>query len=180
MLVAQQKRQENIAEYLLYMFQIEDLIRAFNFDIEEIDLSLVSEYDEDYETKREIRKWYRSIISMMKENNLETSGHIPLLQGLINSLNDIHIDLIQNKKEKEYLELYNETQPLIEELRVRGGDPSKNDIEICLNGLYGLLMLKIQKKEINPATEKAFERISRMLAVLSHHFHEMETGKQEY
>lgn len=180
MLVARQKRKENIAEYLLYMFQIEDLIRAFKFDIEEIDRSLVSQYDEDYGTKREIREWYRSIISMMKENKLETSGHIPLLQGLINSLNDIHLDLIQNKREKDYLDLYDESRPSIEELRVRGGDPEKNDIETCLNSLYGLLMLKIQKKEINPSTEKAFESISRMLAVLSHRFHEIESGKQEY
>ena len=36
MLVAQQKLQENIAEYILYMYQIEDVVRAYNFDIEEI------------------------------------------------------------------------------------------------------------------------------------------------
>ena len=28
MIIAQKKRKENIAEYLLYMWQIEDLIRA--------------------------------------------------------------------------------------------------------------------------------------------------------
>lgn len=180
MLVARKKRKENIAEYLLYMFQIEDLIRAFKFDIDEIDRSLVSQYDEDYETKREIREWYKSIATMMKENNLESSGHIPLIQGLINSVNDIHLDLLQNKKEKEYTDLYNQSKAAIEELRVRSGDPEKNDVEICFNGLYGLLMLKIQKKEINPETEKAFENISKMLAVLSHYFHEQEEGKQEF
>ena len=34
MFVASQKRKENIAEYLLYMWQIEDLIRANNLDID--------------------------------------------------------------------------------------------------------------------------------------------------
>ena len=29
MIIARQKKQENIAEYLLYMWQIEDIIRAF-------------------------------------------------------------------------------------------------------------------------------------------------------
>ena len=33
MLVAQKKLKENIAEYLLYMFQIEHVIRSFNFDL---------------------------------------------------------------------------------------------------------------------------------------------------
>ena len=36
MLIARQKLNENIAEYVLYMFQIEDLIRAYDFDLEGI------------------------------------------------------------------------------------------------------------------------------------------------
>ncbi len=180
MIIAQQKRKENIAEYLLYMFQIEDLVRAFKFDIEEIDKSLISQYKEDYETKREIREWYKSIITMLKENNLENAGHIPLLTGLINSLNDIHISLLRNKDEKEYSDLYNQSKSAIEELRVKSGDPSSNDIEVCLNGLYGLLMLKIQQKDINPETEKAFESISHMMALISSKFHEIEEGKKEF
>lgn len=180
MLVAREKRKENIAEYLLYMFQIEDLVRAFNFDIEKIDRDLVSEYDENYEIKREIREWYKSIINMMKENKLDKGGHIPLVQGLINSVNDIHLDLIQNKKDSDYIKLYEESRSAIEELRLRSGDPDKNDIEVCLTGIYGLLMLKIQKKTINPETEKAFESISRMLAVVSHQFHEVEEGRKEF
>lgn len=179
MLVAQQKRKENIAEYLLYMFQIEDLVRAFKFDIEAIDKNLISQYKEDYETKREIREWYKSIISMMRENNLEESGHIPLLQGLIKSLNDIHLGLLKKEDEKEYRELSASCRPAIEELRVKSGDPEKNDIEICLNGLYGLLMLKIQQKTINPETEKAFDQISKLIALLSRKFHEIEEGKGE-
>ena len=34
MIIAKQKRRENIAEYVLYMWQLEDLIRAYNFDID--------------------------------------------------------------------------------------------------------------------------------------------------
>jgi len=36
MLIAQQKLKENIAEYILYMYQIEDVIRAYKFDLERI------------------------------------------------------------------------------------------------------------------------------------------------
>ena len=36
MLVAQQKLKENIAEYILYMYQIEDVIRAYQFDLDSI------------------------------------------------------------------------------------------------------------------------------------------------
>ena len=36
MLIAQQKLKENIAEYILYMYQIEDVIRAYQFDLDSI------------------------------------------------------------------------------------------------------------------------------------------------
>ena len=36
MIIASQKKKENIAEYLLYMWQIEDIIRAYGLDIDQI------------------------------------------------------------------------------------------------------------------------------------------------
>ena len=36
MIVAEQKRKENVAEYILYMWQIEDTIRALDFDLTRI------------------------------------------------------------------------------------------------------------------------------------------------
>jgi len=38
MFITQQKKKENIAKYILYMWQIEDVIRAYNFDIESINI----------------------------------------------------------------------------------------------------------------------------------------------
>lgn len=180
MLIAAQKRKENIVEYILYMFQIEDLIRAFNFDIENIDRSLISQYKEEYSVKREIREWYKSILQMLRENQLEKTGHIPLLNGLINSLYDQHIQLLQEKSDTEYIALYKKAKNAIEELRVRTGDPEKNDVDVCINGLYGFLMLKIQKKTINPETKEAFENISVLMAFLAEKFHETERGEAEF
>ena len=37
MIIAQQKRKENIAEYLLYLWQVEDLLRACHLDIDTVD-----------------------------------------------------------------------------------------------------------------------------------------------
>ena len=82
MIIAQQKRTENIAEYLLYMFQIEDLIRASEFDIDLIEKRIISGFDQPYQVKRDMREWYISLISMMKENGVKTTGHIPLLRSI--------------------------------------------------------------------------------------------------
>ncbi|MGL5636915.1 MAG: DUF4924 family protein, partial [Bacteroidales bacterium] len=47
MIIASQKKKENIAEYLLYMWQVEDLIRAFKLDMDQIDQKLISQYQVD-------------------------------------------------------------------------------------------------------------------------------------
>ena len=44
MIIAQQKRKENIAEYLLYMWQVEDLLRACDLDDDRIDQLLVNRF----------------------------------------------------------------------------------------------------------------------------------------
>ena len=36
MIIAQEKRKTNIAEYIIYMFQIEDMLRAMQFNNDQI------------------------------------------------------------------------------------------------------------------------------------------------
>ena len=66
MLVAKQKRQENIAEYILYLYQIEDLIRAFQGDINLIQEKLIVRYQTDEKTSAEITDWYNNLVKMME------------------------------------------------------------------------------------------------------------------
>jgi hypothetical protein len=47
MLTAKQKRKENIVEYILYLFQVEDLIRALQLKIPAIEKHLVAQYQAD-------------------------------------------------------------------------------------------------------------------------------------
>ena len=42
MIIAQQKRRENIAEYLLYLWQVEDLLRACHLDIDTVDIAVAA------------------------------------------------------------------------------------------------------------------------------------------
>ena len=44
MIIAKRKRKENIAEYLLYMWQVEDLIRANKFDMDSIRRTVIAHY----------------------------------------------------------------------------------------------------------------------------------------
>lgn len=177
MLIAQQKRNENIIEYLIYMFQVEDMVRACKLDINLVDEMIISKYDHEYSVKRDIREWYNAIIQMMKESGRTRTGHIPLLDTLVADLNEIHHQIKDDPKRSEYAELYKEAKPAIEELTLKSGHG--NEISVCLNGLYGYLLLKISSRDINPDTVTAMNQISAFLGMLSEEFHRIEKGEQE-
>ena len=42
MLIAREKKKNNIAEYILYMWQLEDMLRALKLDMEQVDRYLVA------------------------------------------------------------------------------------------------------------------------------------------
>lgn len=78
MIIASQKKKENIAEYLLYMWQIEDIIRAYGLDIDQIQKHIIDSYDLPEEQKKSMRDWYESLIDMMHSEGVEKKGHLQL------------------------------------------------------------------------------------------------------
>lgn len=167
MLIARGKKTENIAEYLLYMWQIEDLIRAFAFDIEKIQTYIIDGYEQPAEVKQEIRDWYESLIDMMRLEDVTAGGHLQLNKNVITELDELHNLLLSLPKENFYLMTYHKVLPLIVELRAKPGGTAYGEVETCLNLLYGLLMLRLQKKEISEETAHAATLISEFLRMLS-------------
>ena len=62
MFVAQELRKKNIAEYLLYMWQIEDTIRAFDCSLRRIRDEWISRFDYTDDQKEEEIDWYGNLI----------------------------------------------------------------------------------------------------------------------
>ena len=54
MFIANKLRKENIAEYLLYMWQVEDIIRANQWDIEKIKTNVINQFEVSSEQKQEL------------------------------------------------------------------------------------------------------------------------------
>ncbi|MCK4664890.1 MAG: DUF4924 family protein [Bacteroidales bacterium] len=176
MLIAKEKKQTNIAEYILYMWQIEDIIRAFNFDENNIEKSLISQFKQSENVLDEIRKWYNNLIYMMIEENIKEKGHLQFINNIISDIYHFHIQLINKESEKKYHELYQKALPNINEFKKLSKYNDNNDIEICLNGLYAILLLKLNKKEISQATSDAIKSFSNLLAYLSKKYKEYEEG----
>lgn len=167
MIIAQQKRNENIAEYLLYMWQIEDILRAYHLDINLIELNLISKYEIDDEKRLEVRDWYESLIKMMELENVKESGHLQINKNVIIRLADLHQELLKSPKFPEYGAEFYKTLPYIVELRAKAGENKAGELETCFNALYGTIMLRLQKKTVSEDTLKAISQISKFLSILS-------------
>jgi hypothetical protein len=180
MIISQQKRAENIAEYILYMWQIEDLIRAYNFDFERIKKDLADQYQVDPAVKKDIRLWYEGLIDSMKSEQITTAGHLAFLVGLVDDLNDFHFRLIDSPHHSDYMALYEDTIINIGDFRKKMTVKEKiSDMEVCLTVLYGFMLMKMKKRQISEDTAAAIESIRDLVALLSHKYKEFEEGEIE-
>jgi hypothetical protein len=176
MLIAQEKRKTNIAEYVLYMWQVEDLIRAYNFNMDLIEQHVISQFRQPEKIRQEIRNWYANIIVMMHEEGIREKGHLSIVRDMIDQMNNLHLKLLHQNNDGKYLSLFNQARFNIDELKSKLPDVNTSDIETCLDGLYGLLLLRLKGSEINSETETAMETFSNLLAILALRFKQIEEG----
>lgn len=177
MLIAQQLKEKNIAEYLIYMWQVEDLIRANNLDVDKIEEQIISRFNQPDNVKREIREWYENLIDMMRRENVVENGHLIINRNVISDLSELHIRLLKNANENEYSEQYYKTLPFIVELRSKSPNKDIPELETCFSAMYGFLLMKLQKKEISGETQAAISQIGNFLRLLTQKYKDEKEGK---
>ena len=171
MYIASKKRKENIAEYILYMWQIEDLIRANGCDIDKIKQNVIVPFHLPPEQTKEMEDWYESLIDMMRAEGVTEKGHLQINKNMLNQLIQLHQALLADPEFPEYSAEFYRTLPYIVELRGKAGDNKVGEIETCFTALYGMLLMRLQKKELTEATANAIRQISRFIALLAKDFH---------
>lgn len=181
MLIARAKRNSNVIEYLLYMYQIEDIIRSFKFDINAIDQNIVQKHEQPADIKREIKTWYANLIDRMQQQNISRVGHLKELRTIVVELQTLHDQLVTSYSDKKYIELYDAVQPVLKELTVKTvGQDLINQIDVAVHGVYGFLVMRLKQQEIGEDTQAAITKITAFLAHLSMQFHKKEAGELEF
>lgn len=171
MYTASEKKRENIIEYILYMWQIENLIRAYGLDIDRIDREIIDKYKNlPEEQSRELHEWYESLIDMMRREEVTEKGHLQINKNTVLALDDLHRRLLTNPKFAKYSAEFYKTLPYIVELRAKAGDEKADEIETCLNALYGIMLLRMKGQEISPETLEAVSQITRFLSLLAGYY----------
>ena len=170
MVISQELRKKSSAEYLLYMWQIEDLIRAYGCNLSRIRHEYVDQFDYTDDQKEEMTDWYGNLVKMMNQEGCRESGHLQINKIVMQQLIELHAQLLQSTKFPFYTSEYYKVLPFIVELRKRGANNDENEIETCFNALYGMMMLRLQKKKISPDTEHAIKELTTFIGMLSDYY----------
>ena len=177
MFIATELKKQNIVEYLLYMWQIEDLIRAFGLDMNRINEKIVEPYQlSDYDKKR-LFEWYESLIEMMRTENAQDVGHIQLNKNIIIQLNDFHTELLNSGMIQAYNSRFFKLTSYLLQLRQKQNNPEITDIELCFNFLNGIITHRMQKAEITPETLQAKDEISKFMGLLNEFYQQYVSGE---
>lgn len=176
MFIAKRLKDESVCEYLLYMWQVEDILRAYELDEERLAQEYASRFPEE-EREKEAR-WLADLCCMMREEGCRENGHLQMNKGTLILLTDLHHELLNSPKHPFYVSAYQKALPSIVDLR-RRGDAQKGELETCFDALYGVMMLRLQKKEISTQTEAALLPVKQMLHMLSDAYKKDKEGTLE-
>lgn len=169
MFIAKSIREKSVVEYLLYMWQMEDLIRAYGCSLTRIHCEYIDRFDYTDQQKDEEEDWFGDLIRMMNQEGKREKGHLAINEVLLQDLGDLHVRLLQSTRFPYYSAEYYRVLPFIVELRQKG-DKEIGEVETCLNALYGVMLLRMRQKPISPETAHAIKAITTFLGMLSDYY----------
>ena len=149
-------KKDNIAEYILYLWQMEDYLRAF---------------PQNAEATRELHE----LNEMMHREGIMEGGHLALAQNALSELIDLHSTLLN--EDAMYRAAVMRLQPSLNLLKAKTDRPAMPDIEACLILLYQIMLLRLQKKEITPETASVQQQATQVLQFLSRIYRDIDPSK---
>ena len=148
-------KKDNIAEYILYLWQMEDYLRAF---------------PQNAEATPELH----DLNEMMHREGIVDGGHLALANNALAELIDLHTTLLN--EDAMYRAAIIRLQPSLNLLKAKTDRPTMSDIEACLVLLYQIMMLRLQKREITPETASVQQQATQVLTFLSRTYHDDQTA----
>ena len=176
--IAQAKRKENIAEYILYLWQIEDLLRALQFSPEAIYSQLVAPRQIEEEQKHIYLLWYMDIVNLLRKEGKEESGHLEHTLHLIADIHNLHLQLMHNPIGEHYRQTFSKLLPQLPQLRAMVKKEDISDTELSFRALYAAMLYRIKGDDKRSATiTDIIELVSPVVAELAAMYGKVERGE---
>ena len=139
-------KSNNIAEYILYLWQMEDYLRAF---------------PQNADATPELHE----LNVMMHREGIVEGGHLALANNALGELEELHAQLLN--EDAMYRAAIIRLQPSLNLLKAKTDRPTMSDLEACFTLLYQIMLLHLQKKEISPETASVQQQATQVLQFLS-------------
>ena len=139
-------KKNNIAEYILYLWQMEDYLRAF---------------PENADATPELHE----INEMMHREGIMEGGHLALAQNALAEMEDLHTQLLN--EDAMYRAAIIRLTPQLNLLKAKTDRPTMSDLEACFTLLYQIMLLRLQKREISSETASVQQQATQLLQFLS-------------
>lgn len=149
-------KRDNIAEHILYLWQMEDYLRAF---------------PQNAEATPELH----DLNEMMHREGILEGGHLALALNALAELEELHRALLD--EDAMYRAAIIRLQPSLNLLKAKTDRPTMSDIEACLILLYQIMLLRLQKREISPETADVQQRATQVLQFLSKIYRDTDISK---
>ncbi len=177
MIIALSKRKENIAEYILYLWQVEDMLRALQFSPEAIYTTLVARCEGTDEQQREnIFNWYMQIVELLQKEGKSEKGHIDHTLHLIADIHNLHLQLLKLPVGEHYRSTFATLQPTLPRLRDILDHDEISDTELCFRALYAAMLYRL-KGERASVVEDTLAVVSPVIAELAAIYGKVERGE---
>lgn len=170
MLIAEKKKKENLAEYIIYMYQTEILIRNFDFDLAQIEQHIILNIPEEKLSPKERKKlkaWYGITLEQMMKEGIQKKGHLRSVQKEVQKLSDLSLKLLS--EDTEYQAVFNDARAAIRENILAGDGLVSDPIQACLNGVFGLIITRMNGREIPENVQTQLDHFGDVLSYLSFH-----------
>lgn len=180
MQIANKTKGYNIAEHVIYMFQIEDLIRANKLDINSIVDTILAPQIKDELLLTQYTTWYKELIKRMKIEGKKEKGHLTDIDEILMELLMLHDTLINVVGNKKYKIVFEKALPSLKDFQHKSNNPNINIVEVGFNALYSKVILSLKGQEFTESTLAAFKSISELIGTLAAFYSKMKSGDIDF
>ena len=160
------KKKESIAEYIIYMYQTEDLILNYKLNLDDILEYVLRHISSDEQVLKEQLLWYADLIEQMRIEDIVTSKkRLSSTQEYVDQLTRLHENLLAT--DQSYQNKYTIAEKDIEHHIALSENTIGNPVQICLNGIYGMLLLRLNGKKVSEEQQSTLTKFGSVLEYLS-------------
>ncbi len=174
---AQSLRKQNVAEYILYLWQLEDMFRALQFSPEAIYSQFVAPRTSlDEKSQAALLTWYMELVELLQKEGKEEKGHLDHTLHLIADLHNLHLQLMDLAVGARYRTLVARLDEVLPDLRAIFGE-EVSATELAFRALYAAMLYRIKGEGEKGAVVDTIEYISPVVAELASIYGKAERGE---